>query len=312
MSFSTAVIATVSDNFCGKFDLRNYQNEQLVTLIKFEDLSNNRSSNRIQCGFPGESLPICSSCSNAVTEEMMTHLRPIVGEKSHIAWHAGWHKLRGSKNLSQDFFQQGKEKEFIPASMSYEDFLKLHVVQGELSGEDFLYMHRLMLKMVQLELSSANLPCIAPWEDLPASIYDKDWPLAKKIVSDEYAKKQQEDLDHYLLQLKRMRSEKFLKSISLNKLGQIIEPALHQNLHNFYRGSTTCSPEAKAQGYCDDLLPVETSPLNKHFWKIHGLVDGLVGSWLKANDYQEIATDCQGHDKCYEWKGTWIGKYPSK
>lgn len=72
-----------------------------------------------------------------------------------------------------------------------------------------------------------------------------------------------------------------------------------------------CTAESLANHTCDDLVPVNTSPLNKHFWKIHGLVDQLIEKWLRANRYREIALDCVGRSGCYQWKEPWVEPYPT-
>ena len=111
-------------------------------------------------------------------------------------------------------------------------------------------------------------------------------------------------------QYARYRNPKMLANITLNRLGEMIEPRLHMDLHDFYRSTPACSPEGRRQGFCDDLVPVQTSPLNKHFWKLHGLIDDLIGDWLRAHNYREIAVSCDGRPACYEWQATWIGEYP--
>ncbi|MNL08654.1 hypothetical protein D3C87_1293850 [compost metagenome] len=90
----------------------------------------------------------------------------------------------------------------------------------------------------------------------------------------------------------------------------MLESELHQSLHEFYRSTSFNTAEALAQGYKDDLLPVETSAANKYFWKIHGLVDEILGNWLVANDFKKIDLKCDGKTDCYQWEATWVGKYP--
>ena len=263
LSFFT--LSAKAQSICGRLNISSVNNEQLSNFIFSNDLVNNFKFSRKQCGLPGETLLICSSCSTETTEEMMSYLRPILGEKTHMAWHFNWHADRANAEIPK--------KEF--------------------SGEDFFYMHRLMIKMVQIELSAKGLPCIAPWDELPLN-----------------DRKNSELLSVYKRQLLKFRNPEYLSQISLNRLGVVIEPTLHLNLHNYYRGLSICSKEAKAQGFCDDLVPNDTSPLNKNFWKLHGLIDGLIGDWLKANNFNEIAVDCGGRAQCYQWKGTWIGEYP--
>lgn len=268
-------------SFCG--DLSRLNNEALVNVIALNDVSQKFQVHRTQCGLPGESLPICSSCETSTSEAVMQVLRPMVGRPNHLNWHSGWHQMRTSK-----------------------EFLRS---RAGLTGEDFFYMHRLMIKMVQLELAGAGQPCIAPWTELPNSVLDSTWPVPKKL-DDTQVQKAEQELKALRELHGKWRNPARLKNVSLDQLGRAIEPGLHQSLHNFYRGNPLCSREARAQGFCDDLIPPQTSPLNKYFWKIHGLIDELVGLWLTANGYQEISVQCDSRPGCYQWNGTWIGEYP--
>jgi hypothetical protein len=240
----------------------------------------------------------------------MRVVRPFVGAKDHLAWHANWHKVRTQKDWDAAGLITLRTKGYLPDSMTDEEFAK-HLIYGDKFGEDFLYMHRMMLKMVQLELAANGLDCIAPWTEIPAAD-DKLWPVPQVESGYSDADDAERSLAMFRKQLNALKDPSYLKSVTLNKLGLKIEPVLHQSLHNFYSSIPACSPEAKTQGFCDDLLPIETSPLNKHFWKIHGLVDSLVGDWLQAHDYKEISIDCGDRAACYQWQGTWVGKYPAR
>jgi len=289
---------------CDDVDFVTASNADLLETVSKDSPAAGR---RVQCGLPGERLPICSSCSDITTEEMMSRLRPMLGEKGHLEWHASWHKLRTP--ISADDFNAAKEARRIERNISLEEFKAQHAIGGRLDGEDFLYMHRMMIKMVQTSLAKSGLACMSPWLEIP-DLDDVRWPLPRRLKDDQARAEAERNLTLYRNQLKKLRNPILLKKISLNRLGQMVEPGLHQNLHNFYRGNPVCSREAKAQGYCDDLLPNETSPLNKHFWKLHGLVDSLIGDWLEANGYREISGDCQGRPACYQWQGTWVAQLP--
>lgn len=305
-------VASAMPGFCGKLDLSRTTNTDLENIVMMNDLQQNRAGlKRGQCGLPGERVRICSSCSETTSEQQMQTIRPMLGDPAHLAWHADWHLLRGSSEpLTAPVFAKAKASGLVPESMSFQNFGSTYAVGGVLAGENFFYMHRLMIKMVQLELAAANLPCFAPWSDLPTSVDDAKWPVPKKFNSPDARTRAVQKLEAMRAQLARFRNPQLLSKISLNRLGEIIEPRLHLELHAFYQSNPVCSPEGRRQGFCDDLVPVQTSPLNKHFWKLHGLIDGLIGDWLKAHGHREIAVKCDGRAGCYEWQGTWIGRYP--
>ncbi|MES2963422.1 MAG: hypothetical protein V4760_05995 [Bdellovibrionota bacterium] len=298
--------------FCGTLDVSRMTNADLENVVFINDLTKNQRVSRGQCGLPGERLNVCSSCSETTSEAAMRILRPMVGDPSHLAWHANWHELRGTATpLDASSFAKAKEAKLVPSTWSFQDFNSRYAVEGgSFSGENFFFMHRLMIKMVQLELAGNGLPCFAPWNDVPASVVDTKWPVPRKFQTPAALQSAEAQLEGMRELLGKLRAPKLLANVTLNRLGQLIEPRLHLQLHGFYRSTPPCSAEARAQGFCDDLVPVQTSPLNKHFWKIHGLVDQLVGDWLKAHGYSEIAVKCDGRKACYQWQGTWIGSYP--
>ncbi|MEK7355599.1 MAG: hypothetical protein AAB250_04075 [Bdellovibrionota bacterium] len=298
--------------FCGTMDISKMENAAIENVIMINDLTKGRKIRRGQCGLPGEKLNICSACSETTSEPAMRILRPMVGERSHLAWHADWHELRGTiEPLSPFVFNEAKKAQLVPSNWTFDDFKSKYAIEGgTLAGENFFFMHRLMIKMVQLELAGNGQPCFAPWRDIPSSVDDPQWPTPKRFATPFAKAAAQAQLEGMQAQLLKLRAPKLLKNVSLNRLGQLIEPRLHMQLHGFFRSGPACSPEARAQGFCDDLVPVQSSPLNKHFWKIHGLVDQLIGDWLRAHDYREISVKCDGRPGCYQWQGTWIGRYP--
>lgn len=294
---------------CGQLDFRTATNLDLENLV-----FTSKGQDQSQCGLMGETVNICGSCADDISEKAMQVLRPVLGSKEHLKWHENWHKVRALTEMPDEAtYAKHQASGLLAKDMDKESFFKNYVYEfgGSLAGENFFYMHRMMIKMVQFELSMNNLPCIAPWEDLPSSTTDATWPVPRKTTE-----KDELLLSKFKEQLQRYKNPTFLRQISLSQLGKAVEMTLHRELHAFYRGKIVqgqaCSPEALAQGYCDDLLPNGTSPLNKYFWKIHGLVDQILGHWLLANGYEEISLQCENKSACYQWQGTWVGRYPSK
>lgn len=296
-------------SFCGNLDFRKLTNSDLEQALYIENLS--RGIKGIQCGLAGESLNICSQCQDHIPESSMQILRPVLGEKSHSDWHAKWHKIRlNADKISGELFEKLRQKGLVPARAIKDIFLSQYKIGGTLAGENFFYMHRMMIKMVQVELAFNGQPCISPWRQLPDKIDDANWPVPHEHLSLEERGRDELRLLQLKKQLIKYFDPDFLRLLTLNKLGEILEPELHQNLHEFYRGNPPNSEEALAQGFKDDLLPVETSPVNKYFWKIHGLIDEILDHWLKANGYQFIDRDCSNKRNCYQWEATWVGEYP--
>lgn len=308
LSFLHPQLASAS-NFCGNLDFRQLSNQDLEQILFVENLV--RGITPKTCGLVGESLAICSTCSNEVSEQSMQILRPMLGSKAHSEWHAKWHKVRSkADDISDVLFEKIKAEGLVPADAVRSDFLARYKQKGTLAGENFFYMHRLMIKMVQVELSANGMPCIEPWKTLPATIDDKHWPVPRQYAATSERQRDEKTLSSLKGKMTKYQDRNFLKKLSLNQLGLMLESELHQNLHEFYRSTSFNSREALAQGYKDDLLPVETSPANKYFWKIHGLVDEILGNWLIANDFTKIDLKCDGKTDCYQWEATWVGKYP--
>ncbi len=198
---------------------------------------------------------------------------------------------------------------------SFKSFARLHGEgDGTLSGEDFLYMHREMIKMVNLELVAHGQPCIAPWTQLP-ELDDPNWPIyTGGLWADRERKKankrgplgsDQISKHGKMMELEsRLKDPKYLRRVTLSQLGSCIEFSLHSYMHNAYNDRpNVCEDEVKdVADVCDDLAPFWSSHVNRHFWKLHGLIDQFIGLWLEANGKGEIAKNCGREKNCYQWK----------
>ena len=197
-----------------------------------------------------------------------------------------------------------------------EKFVREHnVYDGELAGEDFLYMHRVMIKMMQLELSYYGKACVVGWKEIPKRTDDPSWPVPAKengVPEAEQRARDQRALDLMQTMVATLRNPEQLKKMSLNDLGQCINSSIHGGMHSTFLGARKCQGESDTDTAvsCDDLFPPWSSPVNKHFWKLHGLVDDLIGDWLRAHGKTSIAEDCQGRADCQEWRGKFTGPMP--
>lgn len=217
-------------------------------------------------------------------------------------------ELEGARQLAREMGARG----------DLDRFIKLHNFYGRLSGEDFLFMHRQMLKMISIELTFQGQACIAPWKALPHE-NDKLWPTTttRSTADGDTIAQLKRDFPKAHLAMRMAESElhdpAYLRSVSLSELGQCVEGALHGYLHQMYNDRAgSCRGYRDANMTCDDLVPPWSAPMNKHFWKIHGLIDGLIGDWLNAHGYTEIAEKCEGRRGCYEWQEPWLGNMPGR
>lgn len=284
---------------------------------------------RNQCGLPGEVWRICTGCTSSREIPGYSRVLPFLADPAHREWHAVWHKVR--REISADGINSFPPDEqtllewqrggWIPLgddrTKVIEAFVRDHRIGGRLAGEDFFFMHRQMIKMLQIEMANLGVPCIAPWVDLPPKATDAVWPVPRLLETrkTENIVHEQRFLNEILEIANDLKQPDLLRSISLSELGNRVEAALHGKLHVLYAsGESGCrNPDVDNSLTCDDLTHDRSAHLNKYFWKLHGFVDGFVGDWLRANGKTSIATDCTqvaNPATCHQWSGTWLGRLP--
>lgn len=149
-------------------------------------------------------------------------------------------------------------------------------------------MHRQMIKMVNFELTANGLLCVESWQKVPPP-NDKIWPAPILIqepngILSELLLTHKEIIEH----ADAMANLTYLKSVSLNELGNALSENLHRELHEFYADSEAetlrkCQGNEYKSPTCDDLTSNISSQVNRHFWKIHTYVYGFIGKWLDAH-----------------------------
>lgn len=176
------------------------------------------------------------------------------------------------------------------------------------SGEDFLYMHREMIKFVNGILSAVSdpdYPKITGWGQLPEPD-DADFPVIpmeglEEIKSDNYLNNTLKTWEQ------RYKSTEYLTSVSLGQLGADLEFTIHNGMHMRwatpsvvgYRPRTPITQPVGAQwdAFSYDFLgDTYSSHVHPTFWKIHGWIDERIDDWKRANNVTTI-----------NWIGTWIG-----
>jgi hypothetical protein len=278
----------------------------LLGCLTFTFISLNANA-LVQCGLPGEKLQICRACSETVSPEQRQVIQEIFGELSHRRWHSEWHEIR-----AWEFVSPQRRTELL-ATGNVPMNLAEYQMGSRLGGENFLFMHREMIKMLQAGLTKRGLDCVAPWTALPATIYDSQWPVPDavsgvgdlQIINSVFSgvKTEERDIANYNW-----------TGSSLNDLGYRAElgsNAMHGPLHWLYqKRPLQCKSGRDVSPTCDDLVTTWAAAVNPHFWKLHGFIDNLVAYWMTANQISEISTECKSRPGCYQWSGTWVGGMP--
>jgi|SRR5690349_15944141 hypothetical protein len=206
------------------------------------------------------------------------------------------------------------------------------------AGEDFLFMHRMMIKMVRDEYVSQGIPYIESWKVLPKpqvpqfSYSDQDDPAnpGKKIYhlsipdsgfmippgpADDLSIKFLKSQDYFfsvMSQLeKQFRNPRFLIVLSLGALGNLLEFAIHNQMHmrwsSISRDPINDQPKVREDFDFDDkwsspkydyLGEFYSSHVNPIFWRLHGWVDDRIGDWFNAHE-----VSAPGEIKPFEYKG---------
>lgn len=286
------------------------------------------------------SFNVCSSCSEVMTDDMVAVARPLLNSRAHKQYHWSWHDIRGaawrdaqlnpelnrvhSENQINGYLTSGWiDRTIYPNFRTWAQ--KHHINNSEISGEDFLFMHRKMLKMLNVELGGNGQPCMRPPSQLPASINDSRWPIPAMQLPGMTAARRRE-IQAKLDEVRSMENEltpQYMRGVSLGEMASKIEGGLHIALHQLFStqqfgGPRTCSgPVGDAaptdfSDACNELIPTQSAVSNRHFYELHSYIDGFVGKWLDANRtrYDRISENCGNDLRCYQWKGTWVGRMP--
>ncbi len=241
----------------------------------------------------------------------------------HYLWHTirdNW--LRYTKDVQQKIAALGWEppRPAIDANNV--------VLLTNNSGEDFLYMHRQMIGMVNTILAQVgdpNYPKVEGWTQVPPpgdpdfpvppawfdpsdDQADRDFKSLQRVKSDVFYEKR------FKMWERMYTDPNFLKGMSLGELGARIEFTIHGSMHMRWAAAPGANrPEPPDASQAETIIPVAwddprynylgefySSHVNPIFWKVHGWVDDRIEGWRYAN----------GVLGGIPWTGTWVGKMP--
>lgn len=235
--------------------------------------------------------------------------------------HYLWHNIRDNWNaFSNTTKKQLKDLGWEPPrpSRSFDANGNAVAITDNNSGEDFLYMHRQMIKRVNDIINQTNDPYgpLISWKTLPAP-GDAEWPVPAQYTisgspSTTSSINTRKTVDYYNSNIKPMedffKDPVQLRTMTLGQLGSRLESTLHNWLHLRFSNQSTYGYRPGASGAIpsiatkwDDpqynwLGDTYSSHVNPVFWKLHGWVNDRVTDWARANNLTVIT-----------WKGTWQG-----
>jgi hypothetical protein len=119
---------------------------------------------------------------------------------------------------------------------------------------------------------------------------------------------------------KIFENKDFLKSISMNELGRLMEGSIHNRMHGAFTEESGCKYMDGGKEVDLSQPPTDcslSSPGGAHihatFWKLHGWCDDVIKKWMNAGDrqYSQIGTTETCKEKsCYKMNGTWSAGMP--
>jgi hypothetical protein len=247
----------------------------------------------------------------------------MMASHEHRLHHYLWHQVRNSWwEYSDSERNEIRQLGWEPPRPAYVRSTPPRVGVINNSGEDFLYMHRVMIASVNMrlrEIGDPAYPKIEGWKQIPAP-GDQEYPTPPGWDTgiDElntYLENVKSD-DFYNQRVKPAESQftdnAYLKTISLGELGARLEFTIHNWLHMRFCSevsemrpdpdefSTTIDTKWDDPHYnwLGDTYASHVHPL---FWKLHGWVDDRVEDWKKAH---QISGEIN-------WVGKWVGDLPA-
>ncbi|EEM80209.1 hypothetical protein [Bacillus thuringiensis] len=241
----------------------------------------------------------------------------MMASKEHRLWHYLWHGLRSTwERLTPE--QQQSVLDVYPGWQPPRPSLDANGNRNRdnNSGEDFLYMHRIMMIMVNGILAkegNPNYPWIQGWKKIPRP-WDNDYPVPPSFSFDpsydETLKQIKSEVYFwriFAVQEQQFTDPDYLRSVTLGQLGADMEGTIHNGMHVRwsakspvgYRPNSALTDsvnESWNQPEYNWLFDTYSSHVNPIFWKLHGWVDDRIEDWKRINKADD-----------YEWKGTWIG-----
>jgi hypothetical protein len=238
--------------------------------------------------------------------------------RRHRLQHAVWHTVRGqwqALNSDPAVVQQIDSRGWWPSRPPFRPDRTLDLENG--AGEDFLFMHRVMIAMLRDVYAEAGATPPAGWTAIPAAAV----PQTVYVSSTEAGETRSvfapdasgfmvpppardDDTDRmfkapsFLTGLMRplsglFRSPRFLSAMTLGQLGNLLEFTIHGWMHVRWTQTVydpaTGEPIGRSSLFDidpkwdepanDDLGDFYSSHVHPTFWRLHGWIDDRINDW---------------------------------
>ncbi len=254
-------------------------------------------------------------------------MRNLMSKKHHRLAHFLWHSARNSylqpgatnqdrANIDAMGWKPPRPVIYKRNSMGFAE-IDYEATAKTGAGEDFLYMHRVMIAEVREELTKEGLNMYEPWSTLPLA-NDSAFPL----VARENNLQSDEGFRQMLSQQDEFSPANIKKFTTLSALGTHIEFKLHNAMHTRWAAANwevrpvSDDPIANASNRTnwqwdrrsyDHLADPYSAHVNPIFWHLHGWVDQKIDDWLKAKGLV-LKADCGQKPNCISWRSdVWVG-----
>lgn len=223
-----------------------------------------------------------------------------MAERGHRLHHFLWHAVRDNwLAYNDEIKEQFRNIGWEPPRPSFDE--NGSVYENNNSGEDFLYMHRQMITMVNEILSNIRdpqYPKVDGWKSIPVP-GDSNYPVPPvwEGASDPIKTTKTESFfNDYIKREEREYTDlSKLANLTLGQLGSRIEHRIHNAMHLRWASKPsdgessidpfnpdTIDPRWDEPSY-DYLADPYSSHVNPIFWKIHGWIDDRIEDWKQAN-----------------------------
>lgn len=241
-----------------------------------------------------------------------------MAKRHHRLHHFLWHEVRNywldyDNDTKNKLRHMGWEPPRPALSKTDPNTNRQTPIYDNFSGEDFLFMHREMIKLVNEilnQVSDPQYPKVEGWKMVPRPD-DLDYPVPPAWDSSLIATTKTIEFfnTRFLPWETTYTDPNFLSRITLGELGSRLEFSIHNMMHLRWSSQPVAERPETDPTDPDSINPSWDDPsynylgdtysshVNPIFWKLHGWIDDRIEDWKNAHG---ISGDIQ-------WNGTWMG-----
>lgn len=284
----------------------------------------------------------------------------MLASRAHRLRHTVWHTVRGDwfrRNDRGELVLNDDDRNYITAlgwgleTPPFNQQGQLDLTNG--AGEDFLFMHRRMIAMLKDVYQTQGKTPPAAWDRIPGPIvpqYNYQPQGSAPGIIYQYKPTDSGEMvppgdsnvvaafgeptrflksSRFFTGIMRnyqnyLRNPRFLSSLSLGALGNLLEFTIHNWMHMRWTEAPPRDPitdefitreaydvDEKWDVPTYDLLAdFHSSHVNPIFWRLHGWVDNRIEDWFSAHELAIPGSVTRKTHKGIDWfeQGTWVIK----